>query len=297
MPEPEEQFSDATIRRFLLGTLTAAEQATFDERLFTEAGLEKRVRMAEFELADDYAYDRLNAADRALFEQRFLVTAARRQKLNVSDALHDRFAIDPVVSSAAPSTSPFAERLQGWLGLGHPSWKLAFRVIIVLLLIGTMWSVLRGPRLGERFFAKRPKPVASPASTQQEAHHSRTSPEPPKQSAQPDQLITPVTITLAPQHGYDPTHIATVSLPDGERGILRLQLSAKGTPETDRAQLLTVSGQTVLAAGDLKPSPGVDIVSFDVPGRFLTAGDYQMKLSRITDGAESNVVTYYFRVQ
>jgi hypothetical protein len=247
-------------------------------------------------LADDHAFERLNPTDKELFEHRFLVTAARHQKQLVSEALRERFAAEPVVTSA-PSAMTVADRLKSWLGLGGPLWKLAFRVIILLLLIGTMWSVLRGPRLGQRLLSiRRPAPAATPAPNPQLSHHS-TSPEPPKQSAPPDQLAAPVTIMLAPQHGYDPAHIATVSLPDSERGILRLQLSAKGTPPTDRAELLTVSGQTVVAEGDLKPSPGVDIVSFDVPGRVLTAGDYQMKLSRMTAGVESNVVTYYFRVQ
>ncbi|MDX6613312.1 MAG: hypothetical protein QOD75_2498 [Blastocatellia bacterium] len=296
MPEREEQFSDETIRRFLLGALTGAEQATFDERLFADDGLEKRVRLAECELADDYAFERLNAADQELFEHNFMVTAARHQQLTVSEALRDRFASETVVTSA-PSAMTIAERLKEWLGLGQSSWKLALRVIILLLLIGTMWSVLRGPRLGQRFLSiRRPVPAGTPAPNLQMAHHS-ISPEPPKQITPPDQLAAPVTLMLVPQHGYDPVHIATIMLPDGERGVLRLQLSVKGTPETDRAELLTISGQSVLVEGALKPLPGVDTVSFDVPGRFLTAGDYQMKLSRRTDGVESNVVTYYFRVQ
>jgi hypothetical protein len=288
------------VRRFLLGNLTAAEQTTFDERLFADHDLEKRVRLAECELADDYAFERLSAGESELFEQRFLVSSARRQKLIVSKALRDRFATERAVAGAAPSVMTFRERLQYWFGLHQPYWKLALRVIVLLLLIGTMWSVLRGPRLGERFFARRrPAPVAtSPKNTQEANHPVNPSPPPREAPPPPEQLApAPVVVLLVPQHGYDPAHIAVVNLPDGERGVLQLQLSAKGNPETDRAELLTISGQSVLTEGALKASPGIDIVSFEVPGRLLTAGDYQMKLSRMSDGVEAVVVTYYFRVQ
>jgi len=288
------------IRRFLLGSLSAADQVTFDERLFADDGLEKRVRLAECELADGYAFDLLTPADRELFEQRFLVSAARQQKLIVSTALRDRFA--SAVTNAAPSAMTLAERLQRWLGLGQPSWKLALRIIILLLLIGTMWSVLRGPRLGKRFLAeRRPAPVATPAPNQQEANHP-IKPSPPQLKegipAPPDQLVaTPVTVMLVPQHGYDPAHIATVSLPGGEPSGLHVQLTFKGNGEIYRAELLTITGQSVFSQGALKPSAGGDSVGFDVPRQFLNPGDYQVKLIRVTDGIEAGVATYYFRVQ
>src|SRR2546426_9238041 len=97
------EFSDDAIRRFLFGGLSAAEELTFEERLFADERLETRVRLAECELADDYAFGRLNSAERELFEQRFLVSAARQQQLNVSKALHDRFATVSTVATVSPS--------------------------------------------------------------------------------------------------------------------------------------------------------------------------------------------------
>src|SRR5882762_3277006 len=82
-------FSDETIRRFLLGELSESEQPLFEERLFTDAGFGARVCLVEMELADDYAFVRLNAPDRALFEERYLVTSKRQRALNVSTALRD----------------------------------------------------------------------------------------------------------------------------------------------------------------------------------------------------------------
>ena len=66
--------SDETIRRFLFGELTESEQPPFEQQMFTDAGLDARVRLAEIDLADDYAFDRLNATDRARFDERFRST-------------------------------------------------------------------------------------------------------------------------------------------------------------------------------------------------------------------------------
>src|SRR5437868_4553020 len=85
-------FSGETIRRFLLGHLSELEQPLFERELFTDAGLGARVRLAEIDLADDYAFERLSVADRILFEERFLVTSKRRRELNVSLGLRDRFS-------------------------------------------------------------------------------------------------------------------------------------------------------------------------------------------------------------
>src|SRR5438128_11619634 len=83
-------FPEEAIRRFLFGGLDAAEQLRFEEALFVDERLETRVRLTECELADDYAFGRLSAAESELFEQRFLVSTARQQQINVSKALRDR---------------------------------------------------------------------------------------------------------------------------------------------------------------------------------------------------------------
>ena len=51
--ERSPEFSDEAIRRFLLGRLSASEQPAFERRLFSEDGLDARVRLAELDLADD----------------------------------------------------------------------------------------------------------------------------------------------------------------------------------------------------------------------------------------------------
>src|SRR5258708_39904542 len=95
--DKNNQFSGDAIHRFLFGRLSAAEQATLEERLFTDDALEARVRLAEFDLTDDYALERLSAADREAFEEKFLLSAQRKRLPKVSTALPLRFASAPTV--------------------------------------------------------------------------------------------------------------------------------------------------------------------------------------------------------
>ena len=301
--ENSPEFPDEAIRRFLFGGLNAAEQLKFEEALFADERLETRVRLAECELADDYAFGRLSPAERELFEKRFLVSTARQHKLNVSSALRDRFA--SAVATAAPSPGmTIGERLQRLLGLNQPSRRFALSVVILILLIGMVWSVLHEPHIRNKFFTRRrPVPVATPNTDQQEAHHAiKASPTPPQEASpsppEPQRpALVPGAVVLVPENRYDRERISQVTLASGARD-LHLQLEFKGNkPQTYRAELLTIPGQSVFFEGSLKPSAGGTTIDFDVPVRFLKAGDYQVKLSRVTDGIEEGVASYYFRVR
>src|SRR5262245_14246153 len=88
--------SDNLIRRFLLGQLNASERSIFEERLFRDGELELRVRLAEYELADDYAGKCLTDSETQSFREKYLLVADRKQKLAVSQAIRDRFYPAPV---------------------------------------------------------------------------------------------------------------------------------------------------------------------------------------------------------
>src|SRR5258708_82939 len=87
----QQDFSDETIRRFLLGELTAADQSHFEEQLFTDKDLAARVRLAELELCDEHASMRVNDREQQIFRERFLLTFDRKQALEVSAVLGHRF--------------------------------------------------------------------------------------------------------------------------------------------------------------------------------------------------------------
>jgi hypothetical protein len=295
-----DEYADEAVRLFLFGNLPPARQVKFEERLFADEQFETRVRLAENELADDYAYERLTATERDLFEQKFLVSTARRQKLKVASALRDRFVSTSQVSALVSSVrTRISERLQRLLGLNQPSWKLALRVAILILLVGTMWTVLRGPRIQKLIGRRQPVPALAPDPNRQEANHPKKAP--PTTFRQPtpapfglDPDANPVTVMLFPQHGYDPVHIMQVGFPDSQHSTLHLLLAFREEQEMFRAEILTLAGRSVFEENPLRPI-GVGAISFDVPVMFLDPGDYQVKLSRVGGGTE--VATYYFRLQ
>src|ERR1043166_5527932 len=128
-----QTFSDEAVRRFLLGRLNTTEQSLFEHSLFVDETLEERVRLAELEMADDYTANRLSRADRDLFRRRFLLTADREQKLEVSRTLHENFA-----TSVSIGRVGFWQSAVGIFDIRRHAWKYAFATLtLLLLLLGT----------------------------------------------------------------------------------------------------------------------------------------------------------------
>ena len=305
--EKSPELSDEAIRRFLFGRLSAAEQTAFEERLFDDDALETQVRRAECELTDDYAFERLSPSERELFEQRFLVSTGRQQQLSVSKALREHFAIASTVSSRSQAVPSIGERLQRLFGPKQPSWRLAFGLVILSILVGAIWMVVRKPALrqqlitqGEKLIPKRrPARQTAPPTDQQKSNHPvKALPTPlPEEIPSPPPAIVE-TMVLAPQNAYDRDQIPSVKLPRAEPDVLRLQLTI-GTNQsgTYRADLSTISGESVLVDQSLKAPAAGDSLVLEVSARVLKAGDYQVKLRRVADGTQADVATYYFRVQ
>jgi len=297
-------FPDETIRRFLFGRLSASEQPAFEQRLFADDSLNARVRLAELELADDYAYGRLDNAERELFEEKFLVSADRRRKVKVSRVLRDRFASAPVETKTA-----LVERLRALPGFTRPAWRFAFGVVIFILLIGTVWVVVKKePRIKEeitkRWVRRRSPAPTSPVESNHPTNRSmpehQTSPSPMPVHDQTSPISTAgVSVSLTPATSPDSSNMPSVNLPKGEPEVVRLQLALKpDQPGPYRVELLTGDGQSVFSAEAIKAADnGSAQIDFDVPARLLKTGNYQIRLGQDNGGVKEIVGSYYFRVQ
>ena len=295
------EFSDETIRRFLLGRLGASEQPLFEQRLFTDDGLEARVRLAEFDLADDYAFERLSAGDQQSFEQKFLLTPDRQQKLQVSRVLRDRFSAG---TAAGRERSTVAERLKYLFRLDRPALKIAFGVLVLLILIGTAFLVIKEPRIAQQITNRmRPRRSPAPGAPREAGHGSNTSaPEhqttPSPMPVHDQKAASPVSVSVALTPSVSPqtSQITAINLPKGDQDVVRLQLSIQPDQTGPyRVELLTIEGSSVLSADSLRPIDSN--VDFDLPARLLKPGDYQIRLSRDDGGSKKSVESYYFRVQ
>ena len=286
-------FSDETIRRFLLGGLDAAEQSDFEEQFLVNDELEVRVRLAEFDLTDDYAFARLSAADQTQFEQTFPLTTERKQKLNVSTALRDRFA------RASVSKLPMAERLRVLVDFRKPAWRYAFAVLVLTLLVTTVWLVTKEPQIVQQFLQKRVLPKPAAASSPEKANHPSLSASPThaQQSPQMPAHEAPFASIVVLNAKSTIDKAPAVKLPHGDNEVVRLQLAIeKNQPGSYRAEVLTIADQSIYSSDSLTSYDDL-MVNLDIPARLIKPGDYQVRLSRSTNGSSEKVASYYFRVQ
>ena len=272
-----------------------------------------RVRRAQCDLTDDYAFERLSDNERELFEQRFLVSNGGRQMLRTSEALREHFATASDVTQTVslrsqPDLKPVpskrmmvAESLRNLLGLNQPVRKYILAVVVLIVLIGTIWTVLRTPDMRKKFITKKNRtPPASQGANQQQLHHPTKPPPPPQEEtvSPPDTPGSDAAQVLIPGNIYDPDRIPRVSFPNNEQANVRLQLAFKvDAQESYRAELMTAAGQSLYSTGSFTPAGGNGPIEFEVPSNFLKAGDYQVKLKRVTNDNEEVVATYYFRTQ
>lgn len=148
------------IRRYLLGNLSGEDQQRVEERLLTEQGVFEELLFAEEELIDDYVTDDLSDEDRTKFEQHFLSTPERHQRLRFAMTLSRYAANSPEkVSMAEASINDAKERSLG--PAADPTWAERFRafgnsqtwvarvgvasLVTVVVIAGAWWWLLRPP--------------------------------------------------------------------------------------------------------------------------------------------------------
>ena len=282
--------ADHLIRQFLLCGLMSPEQKDFEERLFFDDDLEKRVRLMEIELTDDYALARLSEADRKRFEQRFLVSKGRKQTLFVSNALRDRLA-----HASREKKPSIGERAWPGFDLHQPTVRYAFLSLVLLLVMATAWLVAKEPKLAKRFLPKT-SPTSSPAPAPPLVTHHSSGVEslPNHQEASPSMPVhgaSQIDIVLNPNGQGQ-----SIALSLADRDAVSVQLILEtNQPGPFQAELLKLDGESVLTAEAVKQTE-TDVI-FEIPAGILKAGDYQIKLSREHDNSRENVASYYLRAQ
>src|SRR5688572_11342083 len=286
-----QDFSDGMIRRFLLAQLSRGEQSAFERTLITNPQLEQRVRLAEIALIDDCVLNRLKASERDIFQTEFLVTTARRWKLEVSRALRQTLAVENV---SRPARSLSLQNLFVWPTL---AWRIAFAIAVLTVLFASALVIRREPQIVKRIMPRRLRPATVPAATPAAAHHpvSAQSPEHREETPQlPAHEASPQTMVLLANS--PPDNAPILSLADNASRAVRLELMLeRNESATFSAVVTSSSGEVVNEAREISALEA-DRLHFDVPIERLKPGAFQISLKRINDEA-SGVVTYYFRVQ
>lgn len=132
-----------------------------DERLLSESGFLEEVLVAEEELMDDYVNDDLPAVSRLRFEQHFLITPERQQKLKFAFAL-SRYASQaseiPANASVndqaavSPTDLNWYLRFKSFWSGQSPAFRFAAAVAVIAIVGVTVWLLLPG-RFAPKTFA------------------------------------------------------------------------------------------------------------------------------------------------
>ncbi|HEV2762306.1 MAG TPA: hypothetical protein VGV38_04860, partial [Pyrinomonadaceae bacterium] len=239
-----------------------------EEECFAAEDWPEQVSLAEDDLIDDYLRGRLEPERRRRFEQNYLTTAARVERVRLAAALLRQ--VDEEASKAnarATQAQPtWAERLRAFLsGQGWPV-SAAAALALALVLLCVWWAF--GPSRPEKNFVALTLTISGSA---------RAGGTPSERAGGPQ--------------------TAAVRLPSDAAGLrLTLTLPAQTTAEKYRVHLEDVNEKTILSEVAQRAGSSVSV---DVPAGQLSPGQYALKLFALgADGSEQRVPgSYFFNVE
>jgi hypothetical protein len=265
-----------TIRQYLLGLGTDGELSAIDERLVADGDFYEEVLIVESELIDEYLSDELTDAERAGFENYFLVSPTRQKQLSFARSFHNYIGtkeleldsqIDSVEISDRTSEVPKPppkERPWYWSFLPVQTPAVAYAVMlgVLLLVAGVSWWTLQN------------------------------------QSAEPPGPIYAVTITAGTTRGMEAS-ARKIEIPAGTGTLeIRAQLGRESY-QGYQAACIDENGSTIIRFENLQPKieAGTQYLTVGIPARLLIPRIYSLKVSgRQPDGNLEDLPTYRFQI-
>ena len=250
-----------SIRPYLLGLIQHNEQPQIEERLLTDNEFYEELLIAEDELIDEYLAGELSTLDRRNFEEHFLITPEREQKVRFGRALK-KYAADKARQSAPASqwwTYPMA-----FLSSRNAVASLALAAAVILLVFSVSWLALKNPS------QQMPR---GPASI--------------------------VTAVLTPGMSREGGEITRISVPlDKETIQLRLALPP-GEYRKYHVAILTSELTNVWTGTNLQSEqlPEGKFIVLNLPANLFRRDDYQVKLSgQLANSTFEDAASYSFRI-
>ncbi|MCI0337298.1 MAG: zf-HC2 domain-containing protein [Acidobacteria bacterium] len=160
------------IAQYLLGELSAEESGRLEERLFANEGYEQLL-VVEEELIEAYVRGELSARDRERFENHFLTSPARRERVEFTKTLFkalEEITIDQTMGAAGAAGAAEPASAVGAVGadlavpelgdstsrwsaifasprLSFPAWRVSLATAGLIVLIGGAWLLVENQRL------------------------------------------------------------------------------------------------------------------------------------------------------
>ena len=247
------------LKRYLLGTLEGEPRAELEERILCDPAAYEEILLIEEELIDQYVAGSLSEAERQQFETHFLITDERQQKLRFGQLLK-RYLSSQTVPVLYDNVG--IPHLNQTLPSGRFFSLLGFAVVVVALMgIGLLcWLAIR-------------KPVEQPV-----AQHDSS------------RLVV---VQLAP------SSVETKGVAVPPHGFnVKLELALPNTRfKNYKSELFREHKPLQIDALRMETKGEQRIVPLTITGEMLSPGDYQVKLSGVSESGENEFIdNYSFRV-
>ena len=304
--------NEISMKQYLLGELTEAEQQQLEERLMTSSECFELLLIAEDELVDEYVRGTLSAREQERFNDYFLCTPERRQKLTFSRSLQKYIlnkADRPGPVWAWPSFLAFLRAPDPIMG-----WSLAAALLLIVF-VGS-WSTLKIWRLQhqpmvpagreqdlQRQLAQLHERNDQSNRELQRQQNQRAALEQElaalKTSTSQHSSPSMIAFALTPGMVRDMEGMKKVAIPAGTMWVqLQLDLGADDYNRYD-AVLQKAEGDEIWnqSTPKVKMKGNIEVVVLTLPAKLLPHGDYILKLSGMTTrGNLEDIDKYYFRV-
>jgi methionine-rich copper-binding protein CopC len=256
--------TEERIIAYLLKELPEEELERLEEECFEQERWPVHVNLAEEDLVDAYLRGELAPERRERFEQNYLTTEARRERVRFAAALLrrvDEYNEVPSEADARPTAeSTWVDRFLAFWGGPKPALRAAVAVLIAAVILGALWLYL-----------SRGRPPVTFATLTLNASSSNRA-----EGAQSGKVKLPL--------GADALRIA-LTLPAQAPAAARFRVELQNeNGETRPLEVAGHSSQTVLV---------------EIPGPQLTRGEYALKLFAVKpDGTEQRIEgSYFFTVE
>jgi hypothetical protein len=233
-------------------------------------------------------------AEHSAFERRFLTSPQRRSKVDFARAL----AVVTKQAPAPPAWRSLLRVFRGWT----PTLRYAAAFAALICAAGVTWLILQNAATNARMAAVEAERRA--LEQQREGlrrQQAAQAVEPPKQepSSRPPAPLVASLVLFSGLTRSDTAPAQLVLGPAVQRAHIEIQLEPRDDYPNFRIQLRTRGGAEVLTRDSLhrRRAGAGSVVSFDVEADTLRAGQYELALQGIPDGAPAEDVTYcYFNV-
>jgi anti-sigma factor RsiW len=309
--------NENTLRRFLLGTLPAAEREALEDRFVLEGELFDALNAAEEDLLEEYARGELSLPERQQIERHLLLVPRNRERVQLLSVMQTAFE-----RGQARADPAFARQKKDSSFFRSQALRYALAAACLVLVCGVVWWLLPNRAREDSLQAnsapssnsgvQTPTPEAAPTipslatNNQPMTNGSNSSANAVPQNS-PSNNKTDAPPPPRPARPFVATLLLTPGATRGEGSASELILPARAQAarirlvlETDdytryRAVLSDEDGATVWTSGTLKARG--QSVTLNIPRRFLREGDYLLKLSGLTASDSTGVADYSFRIR